>query len=226
MGETHEPSAPVLNMVLLSRVTEEQRSFAEVVHDVDSVAAQLRLGGFKQGDTLALFTPNTVDYFTIIVAVAKLGGSVTPINPVYTAHEVGRQIELSGSSFVVSHPDCLAVAMEASKQSPVPVHQIVLGHSALEGATPFEGLRTAGGAVEQAPVSGDATVLLPYSSGTTGLPKGVMLVSHRTLLLSQCFEGGSQASFPRCCKTPLLLQSKTHTPLPLPAQPSHSSRFR
>jgi acyl-CoA synthetase (AMP-forming)/AMP-acid ligase II len=144
---------------------------------VRSLAGGLVAKGFAKGDTLALMSPNIPEYAVVFHGVAMAGGTITTINPTYTEAEVHKQLVDSRASILVTVPMFLEVATAAARETSV--NEIyVLGEA--EGALPITALFGAPLA-EQVPVSGDDVVVLPYSSGTTGLNKGVML-THRNLL--------------------------------------------
>ncbi len=162
-------------------------TYAQLPALVARAAAGLAARGLRKGDRLAILSPNLPEYVIAFHAVASLGGVVTTVNPLYTVAEVARQLKDSGARFVVTVPPFLATTREAAAQSAVE-EIIVFGEA--DGATPFAALFAHG---EQAPpVAIDPArdlVALPYSSGTTGMPKGVML-THHNLVAELCSVGG------------------------------------
>src|SRR6266545_5361914 len=147
------------------------------------VAAGLAQRGLRKGDRLAIFSPNLPEYAIAFHAVASLGGVVTTANPLYTARELANQLNDSRARFLLTVPPFLATAREAAGQSSV--KQIfVVGED--EGATPFAALLQNDGQPPNVTIDPhEDLVALPYSSGTTGLPKGVML-SHYNLVAQLC----------------------------------------
>jgi acyl-CoA synthetase (AMP-forming)/AMP-acid ligase II len=152
------------------------RQFVESVHHV---AAALAGRGFGKGDVLAIYSPNLPEYAVVLYAVALLGGISTTVNPLYTPRELTAQISDAGATYLVTVPPLLDKAQEAVSQSGVR-EIIVFGEA--EGATPVGSLLACDGDVPCVDIdpAEDVTVL-PYSSGTTGLNKGVML-THRNLV--------------------------------------------
>ncbi len=135
---------------------------------VRRTAAGLAARGFGQGDVLAIFSPNLPEYAVAAHAALSLGGIVTTANPLYTAEELGRQLEDSGARTLVTVPPFVEAARAAGCED-----VIVFGEA--EGATPFASLLEHGDEPPQAQIKPDDTAVIPYSSGTTGLPKGVEL---------------------------------------------------
>ena len=157
-------------------------TYAQLPALVARVAAGLAGVGFKKGDRVAIFSPNLPEYAVAFHAVASLGGIVTTVNPLYTAAELAKQLNDSGARFLLTVPPFLATAREAAGQAKVE-EIFVFGEA--EGAKPFASLL--GGAQPPATTIDPRKdlVALPYSSGTTGLPKGVML-THHNLVAELC----------------------------------------
>ncbi len=165
-------------------------TYGELQRATDRVAGGLDARGFRPGEVLAILAPNLPEYAIAFHAAATVGGTATTINPTYTAEEVRFQLEDSRAKLLLTIPMFLETAREASVGTSVE-EIFVLGDG--EGATSFSELLAAepfSGEVEIDP--DNDVVVLPYSSGTTGLPKGVMLTHSNlvsNLAQSQHFTG-------------------------------------
>ena len=150
---------------------------------VRRVSAGLARRGFKKGDVFAIYSPNLPEYAVIFLAVAAVGGINTTANPLYTADELAKQLTDSRARFLVTVPAFLDKAREAAGKSKV---EEVFVFGSAEGATPFSSLLEAGAEPPAVRIdTREDLVVLPYSSGTTGFPKGVML-THRNLVANLC----------------------------------------
>ena len=163
---------------LIDGVSGRALSYAELERSVRAFAAGLAARGFEKGDTFAIFMPNAPEYAIAFHGTIAAGGRCTTANPLYTPRELGFQLADSGARMLLTVPAFLTVALEAA--APTGCEVFVLGDA--DGATPFSELL---GDPDDAPVveidPATDTAALLYSSGTTGLPKGVML-SHRNLI--------------------------------------------
>ena len=158
-------------------------TYAQLATAIDHTAAGLAARGFKKGDVFAIYCPNIPEYAVAFNAVAKCGGINTTVNPLYTAEELTNQLKDSGARYLFTVAAFLDKAKEAAAASVIE-EIFVVGDGA--GATPFAELADATGEVPSVAIDpANDLVVLPYSSGTTGLPKGVML-THRNLVANLC----------------------------------------
>ena len=150
---------------------------------VKRTAASLSQRGFKKGDVFGIFSPNCPEYAIAFHAVAMLGGVNTTLNPLYTAEEAVCQLKDSRAKLLVTAPQFIEKARVAA-QAAVIEELFVFGEA--EGATSFDSLLESDGNVTPVAINPrEDLVALPYSSGTTGLPKGVML-THYNLVANMC----------------------------------------
>jgi 4-coumarate--CoA ligase len=146
-------------------------TFAGLRDAVHAMAGGLQVRGVGPGTVLGIMAPNIPEYAVIFHAVAVAGATITTINPTYGAEEVRFQVQDAGATYLFTVPMFLAVAREAIEGTDV-AEIVVIGEA--DGATAMTSLF--GDPIEQVPVDvHDHVVVMPYSSGTTGLPKGVML---------------------------------------------------
>jgi acyl-CoA synthetase (AMP-forming)/AMP-acid ligase II len=165
---------------LIDGVSGRVLTYAQLAGAVRAAAAGLARRGFRKGDVLALFSPNLPEYVVAFHAAATLGGIITPVNPLYTVEELGKQLDDSGAKWLVTIPALVERARAAAEGKGLS-ELFVFGEA--EGATLFASLLE-GGADDLPSVQlnpREDLVVLPYSSGTTGICKGVML-THRNLV--------------------------------------------
>jgi acyl-CoA synthetase (AMP-forming)/AMP-acid ligase II len=168
---------------LIDGPTGRTLTYAELAAGVRRTTAGLARLGFRKGDVFAIYSPNLPEYAVIFLAVAAAGGINTTVNPLYTADELAKQLTDCRARFLITVPAFLDKALEASKKSGI---EGVFVFGSGEGARPFADLLQAGDQPPAVPIDAARDlVVLPYSSGTTGLPKGVML-THRNLVANLC----------------------------------------
>jgi acyl-CoA synthetase (AMP-forming)/AMP-acid ligase II len=142
-------------------------TYQEFGHRVERISAWLVHQGIQHGSTVALWAPNTPPWAAIALAAMRLGATVTAMNPQWTEDEAGRQLNDAKAELVITTP----TLANLSGGRPV----VVLGEHNL--AVILANEHPAAPPVTDP----DAVALLPYSSGTTGFPKGVQL-THTNLV--------------------------------------------
>jgi acyl-CoA synthetase (AMP-forming)/AMP-acid ligase II len=168
-------------------------TYRQLEESVRRVAAGLVARGLRKGDVFAIYSPNLPEYAVAFHAVSLAGGTLTTLNPLYTAEEAAHQLADARAKYLLTTPALLDRAREAAAHASV---EEIFVFGECDGATPFAALYAGQGAgadgagegmgdVPPAPRveidPGEDVVVLPYSSGTTGLPKGVMLTHHNLI---------------------------------------------
>jgi len=144
---------------------------------IERAAAGLAGRDFGKGDVMAILSPNLPEYAIAFHAVSRLGGSNTTVNPLYTLEELIAQLADAGATHLVTVPPFLDKALAARER--LGLREIFVFGQADGAATPFSDLLATPGPAPSVPIDPRQDVVaLPYSSGTTGLPKGVMLTHY------------------------------------------------
>ncbi|ANC29721.1 AMP-binding protein [Isoptericola dokdonensis] len=156
-------------------------TYGELRGQVDAVAGAVAARGYRPGDVVALHSPNVPAFVAVFHGLLRAGVTVTTVNALASGPEVAKQLRASGARGLVTVSPLLAQALEGADAAGLPRDAVVVLDGA-EGHANLRDLLTAGAPAPDVTLD-PATHLavLPYSSGTTGLPKGVML-THRNLV--------------------------------------------
>ena len=169
---------------LIDGPTGRTYSYAQLAGAMKAFAGGLQARGLGPGDTIALMSPNIPEFAIVFHGAAIAGVTVSTVNPTYTVEEVAFQLRDSQSSMLITIGMFAETAKTAGQDAGV--SDIFIIGEAPEGMNSF--MELMGSPIAQVAVDLDRQiVVLPYSSGTTGFPKGVML-NHRNLVanLVQC----------------------------------------
>jgi len=184
------PEAPITEVVLrratefpdepalIDGLTGRALTYAQLVDAVHRFAGGLVARRFAPGDVVAIMAPNIPEYAMVFHGVAYAGGIVTTINPTYGDAEVRHQLEDAQPRILVTVAPFLETARAAAVGTPV--EDIYLIGDATDGVASITEL-LGDPLTEPVRVPLHSPVVLPYSSGTTGLAKGVVL-THRMLV--------------------------------------------
>jgi len=183
-GLTAEDASRV---ALIDPATGAETTYGALKAQVDAFAGALAFRGVDTSTVLALLCPNVPAFATVFHGILRAGATVTTINSLYTAGEIEKQLRDAGATWLITVSPLLAQAQQAADAVGIPADRLIVLDAA-DGHPDLRALLSEGRAAPD--VSFDPAThvaVLPYSSGTTGVPKGVML-SHRNLVanVAQC----------------------------------------
>ncbi|MEU0136381.1 4-coumarate--CoA ligase family protein [Streptomyces sp. NPDC006296] len=143
------------------------------------IAAHLAEAGLRKGDVLALHSPNTIAYPPVLYGATRAGATVTTVHPLATAEEFARQLGDSAARWIVTVSPLLDVARRAAELAGG-VREIYVCDRAEGHTSVLDMLGSTAPEPDLVFDPAEDVAVLPYSSGTTGTPKGVML-THRSI---------------------------------------------
>jgi PAS domain S-box-containing protein len=167
--------------------------FADLYDAVWRAASGLRDLGLERGDVCAIYSRNCVEYPIVFHAIVAAGGTVTTINPMFTHAEVVHQLRDSDTRVLFTSRELYDAAKQASARSGVKRIVLIDADGARGRTLSLEALVKSGAREAEPPRGSTSDVIaLPYSSGTSGFPKGVML-THRNIVANlQQFQSAEQ----------------------------------
>jgi len=183
------------NVALMCGMTGRHFSYSQLKYTVIKFGSAMRRLGAERGDVVAFILPNIPEFPVAFLGCAGVGLTVTTINPTYRAEEIAKQLENSGTKYILTIGNLLAqtkqacaITDETSKIKEI----IIIAEQDQDGCKSIMSLikdedgsmyRTSEDEAKFDPHSD--VVAMPYSSGTTGAPKGVML-THYNMVANAC----------------------------------------
>ncbi|XP_063365005.1 uncharacterized protein LOC134653554 [Cydia amplana] len=169
-------------------ITNRSYTYGQLHKFSRTLAANLRKKfGINDRDTVGVISPNSPEYPIVALGALDAGATLTTFNPIYTPYEIQTQIQQSGVKLIFAHPDTITTVKEAlvlSKKQ-IPIVCLDSGATRVEGTVSFKELIEDNHVdldiLKKVNVKTSDVAFLPYSSGTTGMPKGVEL-THRNIV--------------------------------------------
>lgn len=190
LAKTDSLSSIAAKTAFIEGTTGARTTYSEFATRVRSLAGGLVARNVKPGAVWAILAPNSPDFAVVFHAFAYAGACISPVNPAYSVEEIAHQIEDAGAVGVIT----VTALLPKVTQCGVKLNDIVLidgqnetGKDESSDSTISSLSSWIGEPLKkQVQVPLDSHVVaLPYSSGTTGLPKGVML-THNNLVANLC----------------------------------------
>jgi len=139
--------------------------------------------GLQPGETVALFSPNTIWYPVAMLGTIRAGGIVSGASPAYNIEEMTYALKTAQAKILMTVPSSMSVAIPAAQNAGIPRERIFLLEGDHEGYTTMQQLlemgqsygsdQTTAFKIPQGKANRDVCAFLSFSSGTTGLPKAV-----------------------------------------------------
>jgi acyl-CoA synthetase (AMP-forming)/AMP-acid ligase II len=165
---------------VVDAATGQSLTYGELAHQVDRAAAGFAANGLRKGDVVAILAPNSPEWLVACHGAIAAGGVVSGLNLLWSADEIATQIHDSRARFLVTVGPLAATARAAVTKAGVGT-RLVLLDAEPDTLTLADLLACTDPAPDVTIDPATDLALLPYSSGTTGLAKGVML-THRACI--------------------------------------------
>lgn len=172
-------------VALVDAKTRRQTTYREMIGRIDTFAGALAARGVGVGDVVGLLAPNSSAFAIAFHGILRCGATATTINALFTGKDIAKQLRDAKATMLVTVTPLLAAAKEGAAQAGISDDDLVVldgGGRDVDGHPNAEELLAGAPAAPRADFAPSTHLaVLPYSSGTTGNPKGVML-THRNLV--------------------------------------------
>ncbi|XP_002533186.2 4-coumarate--CoA ligase 2 [Ricinus communis] len=175
------------NACLINGATGDVYTYADVELTSRKVAAGLHKLGIKQNEVIMILLQNSPEFVFAFLGASVLGAISTTANPFYTPAEIKKQASASNAKLIITQAAYVEKVKDFANENGIKIMTIDSPPPALDDCRDclhFSELTKADeNDIPAVKINPEDVVALPYSSGTTGLPKGVML-THKSLVTS------------------------------------------
>ncbi|CAH1285202.1 unnamed protein product [Diabrotica balteata] len=177
-------------LAMVCATTGRSYTFGEVKKKSKNLSKALRhIFKLKKGDVVAIFSPNKAEYAIAIFGILDAGLTATTLNPIYTPVEIARQLQDSSAKVIITQTPSIGsvkTSLDLMKTNiPIVAIKSTQNESLPSGIIDFDELVNSNLDIPDVDVLPSDLAVLPYSSGTTGLPKGVEL-THSNIVSNLC----------------------------------------
>jgi acyl-CoA synthetase (AMP-forming)/AMP-acid ligase II len=187
---------PDNHVIFQSAATNKAYTYNDIKRQAENFGGAIQRWEWSKGDVLMVMSPNSIEVPHVVWGCHFAGGVVAPVNPDLTADELRYQLIRSRTKALVAHTKCLKTALKGSESVLSSDHVLALEDNEHGVTTIAEFAKNALLTPKTLPpppaISADDLAYLVYSSGTTGLPKGVM-ISHGNVLAATLLQARLEA---------------------------------
>jgi len=172
-------------------------TYADLDRSIDEAAAGIASLGIRKGDRVGVLVHNVPHFIYAYLGIERAGGVMVPLNTMFTAHEVSYILADAEARAVIVAEPFLHTVDGLRETLPMLEHVVVVGGAPI-GTMAWDQMTGRGGAAPSVSVGEQDLAALPYTSGTTGKPKGAMLT-----------HGNLMANLEQMHRVPLLTEAET-----------------
>ncbi|XP_068731609.1 uncharacterized protein [Montipora capricornis] len=175
--------------------TNTSYTFSEVKNFSRKFCSALNQRGIKKGDVVAILAPNVPEFAIVFLGVLQLGAVVTSVNPHFTSKELINQLREANAKCIIAVHQLVHRAKEAEEELQTG-HVIVIGED--DQCVSLSEILNGDGEISSPVVElnpEEDLAILPFSSGSSGLPKGVMITHQNLIALGSIVKSEGMLNF-------------------------------